>query len=262
MDASQLFKSGQLTEAIDAQIAVVKSQPADNGQRMFLFELLVFAGDLDRADRQINAIQYREPELDAAVLDYRKNLAAERARRQVFAGQGQPEFLRPATESIRLRLLGLQKLAAGALTEAADACHQANDQVPPVRGTLNGNAFDGLRDGDDCLGSVLEVYAHGQYFWLPVEEIGTLTMNAPRFPRDLLWIPAHLELQAGDGGSVFVPALYPGTDQEADSQIKLGRLTEWRGDSLVRGVGAKEFYVGAEPTGILDWRNLVVAAES
>lgn len=262
MDAGQLFKSGQLAEAIDAQLSLVKSKPGDNGQRMFLFELLVFAGELDRAERQINAIQYQQPDLDAAVMDYRKTLASERARRQVFAGQAQPEFLRPPGDSVRLRLLGLVKLAAGAATEAADAFQQANAQIPPIHGTLNDKPFEGLRDGDDCLGSILEVYAHGQYFWVPLEEVAALTTNAPRSPRDLLWLPAHLELKAGDAGSVFLPALYPGTSQESDVQIKLGRMTEWRGDTLVRGVGAKEFFVGSEPMCLLDWRNLAVTAES
>ncbi len=184
------------------------------------------------------------------------------ARRQVFAGKAQPEFFGAAGEPVRLRLLGLVKLAGGAATEAAEAFQQANEQIPPIHGTLNDKPFDGLRDGDDCLGSVLEVFARGQYFWVPLDEVATLTMNAPRFPRDLLWIPAHLELKAGDAGSVFLPALYPGTDQEPDVQLKLGRMTEWRGDALVRGVGAKEFYVGSEPISLLDWRNLVVTAES
>jgi type VI secretion system protein ImpE len=261
MDAGQLFKNGQLAEAIDAQLALVKSKPTDHGQRMFLFELLVFAGDLDRAERQINAVQYSELELDAAVMEYRKNLAAERLRRQVFAGKAQPEFLGPVTEPVRLRLLGLVKLAAGAPTEAAAAFQQANEQIPPIHGTLNDKPFDSLRDGDDCLGSVLEVFAQGKYFWVPLEEVGSVAMNAPRFPRDLMWIPAHLELQKGDAGAVFLPALYAGTEQATDVQLKLGRMTEWRGDTLVRGVGMKEFFVGSEPTSILDWRNLVVTAE-
>lgn len=261
MDAGQLFKSGQLAEAIDAQLALVKAKPLDHGQRMFLFELLVFAGDLDRAQRQIDAINYGQPDLDAAVLDYRKILGAERVRRKVFAGNGQPDFLGAPPEHVRLRLLGLLKLADNAIAEATDAFQQANDQMPHIKGTLNGQAFDGLRDGDDCLGSVLEVFAHGQYFWVPLEQIGALTMNPPRFPRDLLWIPAHVEMQHGDAGSVYLPTLYPGTDRESDPQIKLGRLTDWRGEALVRGVGVKEFFVGSEPTSILDWRNLAVTAE-
>jgi type VI secretion system protein ImpE len=256
MDATQLYKSGKLAEAIDAQVAVVKANPMDQGQRLFLFEMLVFAGDLDRAQRQIDAIQTDQPEIVVAIMDYRKLLDAERQRRQVFNNKAQPGFLGPVPDHVRVRLLALVKLADNALAEAATLFEEANGQIAPLKGSLNGKAFEGLRDGDDCLGSILEVCSKGKYFWVPLEQIETLTMNAPRFPRDLLWIPAHLETKEGDAGSVFLPALYPGTDQENDTQLKLGRLTDWRGESLVRGVGVKVFFVGADESSILDWRKL------
>jgi type VI secretion system protein ImpE len=53
MNASELFKTGMLSDAIAAQVQEVKSHPADHGRRLFLFELLAFAGDLDRARKQI-----------------------------------------------------------------------------------------------------------------------------------------------------------------------------------------------------------------
>ena len=41
--AAELFQAGQLNEAIDAQLAAVRSAPLDSGRRTFLFELLAFA---------------------------------------------------------------------------------------------------------------------------------------------------------------------------------------------------------------------------
>ncbi len=259
MDANQLFKSGKLAEAIDAQVAIVKAKPIDQGARLFLFELLAFAGDLDRAQKQIDAIPSDQPEIATALLDYRNLLAGERARRQVFSNKVQPEFLKEPGEHVRLRMLGLLKLADGLTAEAATAFDEANDQLPALKGKLNDQPFDGLRDGDDCLGSVLEVFSNGRYFWVPLEQVDILTMNAPRFPRDLLWIPAHLEMKEGDAGSVFLPALYPGTYQESDPQLKLGRLTDWRGEAPVRGLGVKTFFVGPDESSILDWRKLEVS---
>ena len=72
MNASDLFKAAKLPEAIDAQIAEVKANPGDQSKRLFLFEMLAFAGDLDRARRQIDAVNYGQMELDTAVLAYRK----------------------------------------------------------------------------------------------------------------------------------------------------------------------------------------------
>jgi len=56
MNATDLFKAGRLQAAIDAQIQEVKAKPADHGRRLFLFELCAFAGDLERARRQIDAL--------------------------------------------------------------------------------------------------------------------------------------------------------------------------------------------------------------
>lgn len=260
MDASQLFKSGKLAEAINAQLPVVKAKPMDHGQRLFLFEMLAFAGDLDRAQRQIEAVQYGQPDIDAAILDYRNLLEAERVRRRVFGEKAQPEFLTAPPEHVRARLAGLMKWTDGAVAESSEAFQLANSQLPVVKGSLNDQPFEGLRDGDDCLGSVLEVMARGHYYWVPLEQIQSVTMSAPRFPRDLLWAPAHLEMQAGDNGQVFLPALYPGSYLESDPQIQLGRLTDWRGDTVMRGVGLKTFFVGAEESSMLDWRKLEIAA--
>ena len=176
----------------------------------------------------------------------------------MFGEKAQPEFLAAPPEHIRLRLLGMTQLADGASAEAAESFQQANDQAPALKGTLNDKPFEGLRDGDDCLGPVLEVLSKGRYFWVPFEQIESVTMSAPRFPRDLLWIRADLETKEGDAGPVFLPSLYPGTSQETDAQLKLGRLTDWRGEAIVRGVGLKTFFVGDQESGILDWRSLEI----
>jgi protein involved in temperature-dependent protein secretion len=72
-------------------------------------------------------------------------------------------------------------------------------------------------------------------------------------------VPAHLETRVGEAGSVFLPAIYAGTEKETDPQLQLGRMTDWRGDTLIRGVGLKVFFVGSEESSILDWRNLAMA---
>jgi type VI secretion system protein ImpE len=207
MDASQLFKAGQLAEAIETQLAIVKAKPLDHGQRLFLFEMLVFNGELDRAQRQIEAIQHDEPELVAAVSDYRRMLDSERLRRQVFSGKAKPDFLSPPPEHVRQRLIGIAKLAESS-SEAQEIFQQANEQIPAIQGSLNGTPFDLLRDGDDRLGSVLEVHVKGKYLWIPLEQVRKITLTAPRFPRDLIWMPAHLEVIEGDEGSFclrFIP---------------------------------------------------------
>ncbi len=110
MNAGDLFKAGKLSEAVDAQLKEVKAKPADHGQRLFLFELLAFAGDLDRAQRQIEAINYNDMELDAAVLAYRRLLDSERARRRLFSESLVPKFFGDQPEHVKLRLEAVNRL--------------------------------------------------------------------------------------------------------------------------------------------------------
>ena len=90
------------------------------------------------------------------------------------------------------------------------------------------------------------VVAHGVYSWVPFEAIGSITMNPPAAPRDILLRPANLVLDNGVSGDVLLPALYPNTFQSADDELKVGRATDWAGDGddIPVGVGGRTFRVG------------------
>src|ERR1700692_4357265 len=57
----ELYQAGQLQAAIQALTAEVKANPADGPGRIFLFELLSFAGDWDRAQKQIEVLGQAGP---------------------------------------------------------------------------------------------------------------------------------------------------------------------------------------------------------
>ena len=255
MNVSELYKAGALREAVEGQVQEVKSAPIDPSKRLFLFELLAFAGDLERARRQIEAVSYRDVDLDAAVAVYGKLLDAEQARRDLFARGVAPGFFGEPAEHLRLRLEAVNRLREGQAAEAAEALGRANEATPAVRGRLNGEPFQSFRDADDLFAGVLEVMAHGRYFWVGLEQVRLVTINPPRFPRDLLFIPAHLELE-DEQGDIFIPALYPGSHEHPDDQVKLGRMTDWKeldGGAML-GVGLHTFLRDDEAIGLLEWR--------
>ncbi len=258
MDATELYRAGRLQEAIAAQLLEVKAHPADQGRRLFLFELAAFAGDLDRARRQLDAVHHDQPDLDLATLGYRKLLDSEQARRRFFADGVPPEILGEATDSIHRRIEAAGLLRLGRTAEAAALLEPANDAIAPIRGTLNGKPFGALRDADDLLGDVLEVFAQGKYFWVALGQVVGLGMKAPRFPRDLLYVPARLDLEA-ETGEVFLPALYPHTYAQADDGLKLGRVTDFAAaaDGPTLGVGSRLFLVDDDAIGLLEWREYV-----
>jgi type VI secretion system protein ImpE len=260
MNASDLFKAGQLQEAIDAQLKEVKAKPADHGQRLFLFELLCFAGDLERAQRQIDVVNYGEMELDAAVATYRRLVDSERARRRLFSESLLPRFFGNQPEHIHLRLEAVNRLRENRPEQAAELLSKANAMVPDLKGELNGKPFQSLRDCDDLFAFALEVFAQGEYYWVPLEQVESLTMIPPKAPRDLLWASARLEMKES-AGNVHLPALYPGSHEHADNQVKLGRMTDWKTAERgpVLGAGARVFLVNEETESLLEWRQLQVA---
>jgi type VI secretion system protein ImpE len=261
MNASDLFKTGKLQDAISAQVQEVKTHPADQAKRLFLFELLVFAGDLDRARRQIEALNYTEVELVAAAQAYKLLLDSEQARRKLFKDGVPPKFFGEAPEHVHWRLEALNRLRENRPGEAAECLAKAEEATPSVQGRLNDKPFTSLRDCDDVLAGVLEVMAQGGYYWVPLEDIETLALSAPKFPRDLLWAPARLE-RADSGGNVFLPALYAGSHEHPDDQVKLGRLTDWKAGEggPVQGLGLRTFLLGDDAISLLEWRQLAIGA--
>ncbi len=73
--------------------------------------------------------------------------------------------------------------------------------------------------------------------------------------------PARLMLKDGATGDVLLPALYPGSHEHADDQIKLGRAVDWSTpvEGLVRGTGVKTFMIGDDAPTLLEWRELLIA---
>lgn len=259
MTATELFKAGKLADAIAAQVDAVKAHPGDAGLRTFLFELLLFAGDLDRAAKHLDAVRADTPELVAAAQAYRGILAAEKVRRAVLAGGAErPGFFGDVPEHAKLRAEVLRNPADPAVAAELAAADAA---APDLTGTLNGTAFTGLRDADDLFGTVLEVFAQGKYFWVPFEQVASLTANPPKFPRDTLYLPARLTLADESSGDVFLPTVYPGSYTDSDDALRLGRATEWDGPpGAVRGRGHRVVLIGDADVGLVDIRELTVSA--
>jgi type VI secretion system protein ImpE len=259
MTASDLFHAGRLREAIDAQTAKVKSSPADRLARFFLFELLLFTGDLDRARKQLDVLRYDDPKHSAAIEQYRNALDAETKRRAVFVGTEHPKALTTVPDHVKLRLEALPYLARGEHAEARKRIDEANAAVPSLKGAFNGVPFEGLFDADERFGTVLEVFgAGGLYSWVPLEQIASITMNPPEAPRDVILRPAQLTLADGLEGDVFLPGLYPSTPEHPDDEVRLGRATEWLGDDgeVARGAGGKLFVRGGVVVPLASWSTL------
>jgi type VI secretion system protein ImpE len=56
------YEAGRLKEAIAELNEEVKRHPTDSSRRGFLCELLCFAGELDRADLNLDALGHQDPQ--------------------------------------------------------------------------------------------------------------------------------------------------------------------------------------------------------
>src|SRR5207237_3011309 len=135
--------------------AEVRDNPPAAQRRAFLFELLCFAGQFDRAEKQLSVLGRGNQNAEMGALLYHEALHAERLRAEMFQKQTFP------ISSARL-----------------------------VGGTINGQPFSSITDADPRIGARLEVFAAGQYMWLPFEHVAIVRLEAPKKLRDLLWAPA------------------------------------------------------------------------
>ncbi len=218
---------------MQALSAELRDHPDDVRRRTFLFELLCFAGAHDRAEKHLQILSEGGKDAQLGALLYHAALNADRTRIEMFQKREYPK------------------------TDAATA---------PLSGTLNGKPFSSFADADPRIGARLEIYAAGDYMWLPLEHVASIEMEAPKRLRDLLWAPALVRTGPGfkgqDLGEVLLPVLSPLSFRHADDAVRLGRLTVW--EEIEEGglapAGQKMFLVDEEEVPILDVRRIEFAA--
>lgn len=256
--AKELLKASELQAAIDEQTGKVKANPTDTQQRIFLFELLLFAGDWGRAERQMEAIAHQSMEAGLGVQVYRDNLKAERDRARLFSEGLQPHFIAGAPAYVRLHPEAINHLREGNLGAARETLDRAEEERPAFKGTLNGQPFADFRDYHDLVGPVLELIVQGQYTWLPLEQIKRLEIEAPKNLRDLMWTPARIETTDGSNGEVYIPSLYEGSHNHLNDQVKLGRMTDWTpaGEGVFLASGLRLFLVDGDDKALLEVREI------
>jgi type VI secretion system protein ImpE len=231
----QLYQAGKLNEAIAALGAEVRDNPTDTQRRTFLFELLCFAGEHDRAEKHLNLLAEQSPQAKLGAVLYFSALHAERLRTDMFRKKDFP---------------------TGSTAEEAE----------DVKGTLNGAPFESIEDSDPRIGQRLEVFAAGAYLWIPLKHIVSIEMEAPKRVRDLLWIPTLVRtgpaFKDKELGEVLMPVLSPLSFEDADVNVKLGRLSDWRQmDGEAVPVGMKQFLVDGEDIPILEVRKIELQTE-
>jgi type VI secretion system protein ImpE len=254
MTPHELYQAGRLGDALAASTQEVKTRPADVTARYYFCQLLCISGQLERADVQLETIsrQATEPAVEVAL--FRQLIRAETWRRQFYSDGHLPEFRAQPPEHIERHLRASIALREGNTEEAAALLAEAAGLRPPVAGTCNSEPFGELLDPNDLTASFFEVLtAGGKYYWLPFESLEAIEFHPMKRPRDLLWRPARITFPGGTEGEVFFTTIYADTYKEADEQLLLGRMTDWReSGGPVSGVGQRLLLFGEIDRPILE----------
>lgn len=229
MTAREFFQAGKLDEAIQALGAELRDNPMDAKRRTFLFELLCFAGDYDRARKHLEVLAKENQQAGMGALLYEACMHAERTRQEMFEKKDFPA---------------------------------AHESAWKPAGSLNGQPFEEIEDADPRIGRRLEVYSAGAYVWIPYEHIISIETQPPKRLRDLLWQPVIIKTGSGfkqrELGECLLPALCPGSARHADGNVRLGRSTVWEEDASGVSIpfGQKMLVVDGEDVPLLDVRSL------
>jgi type VI secretion system protein ImpE len=228
MTPRQLFEAGQVRNAEGALSAHLRDHPGDSPSRTFLFELLCFSGQYDRASRQLALLSEGNRETEMGAVLYYSALHAEKIRHELFRKEEYP----------------------------------ASNARPSPVGRLNGKPFRSIRDLDPTIGARLEVFAAGAYLWIPFEHIASVQIQTPRRLRDTLWASAFVltgpSFQGADIGEMLIPAIYPFSWKSEDQSMWLGRATAWAGDESGNEfpIGQKTLVVDGDEVPLLEIRTL------
>jgi type VI secretion system protein ImpE len=258
--AEAAFKAGDPAGALQALQQAVRQDPGNVKLRIFLAQLLLVAGDWDRAHVQLDVVA----EMDAGNLPlartYQAAIQCEKLRTSIFRGERAPLIFGEPEPWVALLVQSLSLLGQGRIVEAAAVRGTAFEQAPTVTGSINGMHFEWIADADSRLGPVLELLLDGKYFWVPFKRIQRLTLEAPSDARDLVWVPAQVTWANGGEAFGLIPVRYPGSEQSEDPAVRLSRKTEWRpaGEDTYLGLGQRVLATDGIELGLLELRDLAI----
>lgn len=259
-EAQSLVRQGRVREALPCLQGEIRSKPADPSLRVFLFHLLALLGDWERCRKQLEVLAKLGRE-DNLIRVFDQLLDAETERARTTTGEVLPELMGEPEEWMASYLIGSQLAFRGETTPARALWERSLEQMPPVRGSINGKAFEFFGDADVRFGPFLEAVIWGRYRWVPWQRIREIRCEAPDHLSDFVWLPAQFIWDNGGEVSGFIPVRYPGTLQQSNEALLLARATEWEdaGDGLQWGLGQRMFTDLGEDFPLLDTREWTLA---
>ncbi len=260
--AENYLQQGNLPEALAELQNQIKKEPANPKLRVFLFQLLVVAGQWERALAQLKVLAGLDALSLLMVQTYQAAVQCEALRAEVITGKQTPLVFGEPQPWLALLLEALRLDAEGHFSEALALRNQAFDQAPGCSGTIDGDNFAWIADADSRFGPVVEGIVNGRYYWIPFQQIRKIEIEAPADLRDVVWMPAQFTWINGGAASGLIPTRYPGAEKSEDNQIRLARKTDWEETTagVFRGLGQRLLATDVQDYALMDIRNIELHA--
>jgi type VI secretion system protein ImpE len=260
--AEELVASGEPKVALSALEQQVRSHASDPKLRVFLFQLLVVMGQWQRALTQLQVCSELDASTLAMVGTYREAVQCEAVREAVFAGKTLPHVFGKPQAWVAWLAEALAADGRGEVASATKLRAQALEAAPATSGSLNGQPFEWIADGDTRLGPVLEAIINGRYCWVPFDAVSRVAIESPVDLRDMVWSPARLEFPNGGETVALLPTRYVGSAQSHDGALQLARRTDWLelAPDQFSGLGQRLLATDSQELGLLEVHEIVLNA--
>lgn len=236
MNAESLLQAGDLASCKVQLFNEIKKDPSNVNLRIFLFQLSCINRDWQRAKNQLDVLKDLSDATLAMVSTYQQLIDCEHIREKVLSGNKEPICFGEPSPWLAYYVKAYQQFSKNNIEDAMHLIQQGAELAPAIAGTINGEEFEWLSDGDVRFGPAIEVMLNGGYYWLPLEYISEIKFEPVEDLRDMVWRPANLTLKNKGQLIVFVPTRYPITDETSDAQL-LARTCDWQEP-------AENFYIG------------------
>lgn len=256
----EALRGGDLAGALALIKERIRANPNDGGLRLTLVNLAALSGDWTSALRQISLYGDLSPDehRQLLVMLVTSLIEAEKQRCAVLAGKQDPVILSDPLPWAGDLLQMHRHLTAGEYDAASRCRERVADLAGPVSGTIDGHRFKWLGDTDWRFCAVFEAVIGGTYYWLPVQQVQSITLAEPKGLRDLIWHPVNFAFLNGGESPGFIPVRYPGSETSEPSDLALSRATVW--DEVAPGIflgkGQRVFTDGENDYSLLDVRRI------
>lgn len=263
MSAHDALQGGKPDEALAELQHQVRNDPANAKHRIFLFQLLGVLGQWERAFTQLKVAGDLDAGTLAMVQTYREALHCEALREAIFAGERTPLVFGDPEQWVAVLIEALRLTAAGKYLQSQQVREEAFEVAPATSGTIDGQKFEWIADGDTRMGPVLEAIINGRYYWVPFHRIRTIDLEEPADLRDLVWMPAHFTWANGGDAVGLIPTRYPGSQASEDPLIQMARKTEWieHEADVYLGLGQRMLATDADDYSLMDIRQIRLATD-